>query len=575
MWEKIKRWFTPPVFQDDAHKSRAATLLNGILLALLLATVVGTAIMMVVDPEEAVFNLIFGVVLVVIFEGLRRLLYRGWVEGIGWFITASLWLCLTVLLFLSGGLHSLAITGYYLLLIMAGMLLGSGPTLTVGVLNLLPAALVYFAETWGWISPRGLPSSMVDLVTFEIVTALAIFVLQISLRDVRYQVERAVSSERELAERNLELDAHRGELEAYTHDVEKRFAYLQATARVAQETASVLEPGDLLTQIVTLISEYFGFYHVGIYMLDATRGWAVLQAASSEGGQQMIQRDYRLNLIQTLSIGEAVRSGEPQICRDPEVDAAFLLNPDLPEVHSTALLPLRQTQDGVIMGVLEVGSSEVDIFRDQDAIVLQSLADQVAMVISNARLLAELQRSLLIAERASGEATRDSWRQWLRTAPRRGYHYENGDVHPLLDGTEMVGVQAGEDVSPSGLAELVVPLQVRGQALGRLVAHKTEGKGVWTPEENTVIEALMAQLEQALDSARLYEVTQRRAVRERVRREITDNIRASLSIEEAVRRAIVEVAHVLGASEMVVRIGSSTTLTPNAEEVDTHDQSDS
>lgn len=574
MWDKIKSWFAPPVFDDDAHKGRSAALLNGILLALVLATVIGSVMMIVVEPEEAWFNLGFGIVFLIVFEGLRRLLYRGWVEGIGWFVSLALWLCLTVLLFLSGGLHSLVITGYYLILVMVGMFLGSGPTLAVGALNCLTGALVYFAESWGWIPPRGAIATMTDLVTFEITTLLTIFVLQISLRDVRHQVERAVASERELAERNLELYAHREELEAYTRDVEKRFAYLQATARVAQETAAVLEPGDLLTQIVTLISEYFGFYHVGIYILDATRGWAVLQAASSEGGQRMIEREQRLNLIQTISIGEAVRSGEPQICRDPDVDAAFLLNPDLPEVHSAVLLPLRQTQDGVIMGVLDVGSTEVDVFRTQDAIVLQSLADQVAMVISNARLLAELQRSLTIAERASGEATRESWRQWLRTAPRRGYHYESGEVHPLLDGTEPVEIQSGAEASPSGLSELVIPLQVRGQVLGTLVAHKAEGKGAWTQEENTVMETLLAQLEQALDSARLYEVTQRRAVRERVRREITDNIRASLSIEEAVRRAILEVAHVLGASEMVARIGTSTALIPG-KEADPHDQSDS
>lgn len=574
MWDRIKRWFAPPVFGSDAHKSRAAALLNGILLALVVATLVGSGVMMVVESEEMWFDLAFGVVLLVIFEGLRRLLHRGWIVGVSWFVVSSLWLSLTTLLFFSGGLRSLAITGYYLLLVLAGMLLGSGPTLTVGVLNLLTGVLVYFAEHWGWIASRAVVSSMTDLVTFEITTLLTAFVLQMSLRDIRFQVERTVASEHELAELNLELYAHRGELESYTRDVEKRFSYLQATARVAQETASILEPEDLLAQIVTLISEYFGFYHVGIYILDATRGWAVLQAASSEGGQRLLARDHRLNLIQTLSVGEAVRSGEPQICRDPEVDAVFLLNPDLPEVHSVALLPLRQTQDGVIMGVLEVGSIEVDVFRDQDAIVLQSLADQVAMVISNARLLAELQRSLAIAERASGEATRESWQQWLRIAPRRGYHYENGEVHPLLDGTEAMEVQAGEEAPPSSLSELVVPLQVRGQVLGKLVARKTEGKGAWTQEENAVMETLLAQLEQALDSARLYEVTQRRAVRERVRREVTDNIRASLSIEEAVRRAILEVAHVLGASEMAARIGTSDVLIPG-EEVDPHDAPDS
>lgn len=85
-----------------------------------------------------------------------------------------------------------------------------------------------------------------------------------------------------------------------------------------------------------------------------------------------------------------------------------------------------------------------------------------------------------------------------------------------------------------------------------------------------MLETLMAQLEQALDSARLYEVTQRRALREQLTREITDHIRSSLTVEEAMRRAVQEVARVLRAKEAVGRIGAERTLLPT-EEVSDHE----
>ena len=120
--------------------------------------------------------------------------------------------------------------------------------------------------------------------------------------------------------------------------------------------------------------------------------------------------------------------------------------------------------------------------------------------------------------------------------------------------------------------ELTFPLRVRDQVLGKLVAHKFEERGDWTAEESAMMSTLLAQLEQALDSARLYDMTQRRAMRERVTRELTDYIRSSLTIEEAMRRALREVARVLRASEAVARIGGENILLQHQADVETGDE---
>ena len=73
-------------------------------------------------------------------------------------------------------------------------------------------------------------------------------------------------------------------------------------------------------------------------------------------------------------------------------------------------------------------------------------------------------------------------------------------------------------------------------------------------------EAVSRQLALALENARLLEETQRRAARERLSREITDTIRSAGSVEDAIQRAVREMGRVLGASEMVARLGTKQDL---------------
>ena len=100
----------------------------------------------------------------------------------------------------------------------------------------------------------------------------------------------------ELEETQIALRERAEGLEAARHLLEKRTKALQANAEVAREAVSVLNLPELLERIVTLISTRFSFYHTGIYLLDSSGEWAELQAASSEGGRQMVVRGHRLHV---------------------------------------------------------------------------------------------------------------------------------------------------------------------------------------------------------------------------------------------------------------------------------------
>ncbi|MDX9953538.1 MAG: GAF domain-containing protein, partial [Anaerolineae bacterium] len=151
---------------------------------------------------------------------------------------------------------------------------------------------------------------------------------------------------------------------ARTSDLERQAAYLRATGEVSRVAASILDLDDLLTQVATLISDQFGFYHAGVFLLDDTREWAVLRAASSAGGQRMVARGHRLGVGAQGIVGYVTQTGRPRIALDVGDDMVWFDNPDLPETHSEMALPLIVGEQ--VIGALDVQSQETDAFKNED-----------------------------------------------------------------------------------------------------------------------------------------------------------------------------------------------------------------
>ncbi len=101
---------------------------------------------------------------------------------------------------------------------------------------------------------------------------------------------------------------------------------------------------------------------------------------------------------------------------------------------------------------------------------------------------------------------------------------------------------------------VAVPLRVRGQVIGVLDAHKPAGGGEWTEEETTLLETLADQLGVALDSARLYQETERRAAQERLVGDVTAQMRQTLDVDAVLRTAAQEMRQALGLSQMTIRL---------------------
>jgi GAF domain-containing protein/HAMP domain-containing protein len=341
------------------------------------------------------------------------------------------------------------------------------------------------------------------------------------------------------------------DLEQQVSSLERRARYQEATATVARDVASMLDVGELLSRVVTLVSRQLGFYHTGVFLLDPTGEWVELRAASSEGGQRMLGRRHRLRAQGEGIVGYVADRGEARVALDvtsassvePGEDAAYFDNPDLPETRSEVALPLRAR--GEILGVLDVQSKEREAFTEEDVAVLQTLADQVATAISNAQLFGQVQEALEAERRAYGEMSLAAWAEVLRGRGTVGYRCDADAIGPV---TEAVKVE------DDGLPVLDIPITVHDQVIGAIRAHKHKDTGAWTAEEAGLMAALVEQLGLALESARLYQDTQRRAARERLVGEVAAHMRETLDIDTVLQTAIRSMGDTLDIAEVEVRM---------------------
>jgi len=363
-----------------------------------------------------------------------------------------------------------------------------------------------------------------------------------------------------------------------TADLERRAVQLEAAAEVARDAATIRDMEQLLDETVHLISEEFGFYHAGIFLLDEVGRYAVLEAASSEGGQRMLERRHKLEVGRVGIVGYVADTGEPRIALDVGEDAVFFENPDLPATRSEMALPLEVR--GEIVGVLDVQSTEGGAFTDEDVGVLQTMADQVAVAIENVRLLEESERALQEVERLYGQQAREVWQQ--RAAQRLAYRYTGVGVEaaspPRVSESGAPG-RRGKEASAQEQGgngrHLVAPIRLRGQDIGSITLRQDPQEDPWSPEEVALMEEVSTQVALALENARLLEESQRRARRERMLSEMTARFTRSLDFNTVLQAAARELGQLSGVVEASVHVGApQTPRSPNADNIETEEGTD-
>lgn len=475
------------------------------------------------------------------------------------------------LLFTMGvsGLLELGVNGnsrvfFAILIIMAAVLFGNRATYYAIGATFIADFVVGALAITGHITllESSVPVRGIDVwVMAFLTTTLLALVITTGQRMLIAEFTRALKANNEsLNLLNQERSSLEDRIAERTRDIERRAIQLQVAADVGSAATRIRNLDELLDQITHLISERFNFYHVGIFLLDEKGEYAVLRSANSEGGQKMLSRGHKLQVGQVGIVGYVTGLGEPRVALDVGKDAVFFDNPDLPKTRSEMALPLIVGDK--VLGALDVQSTEEAAFTEEDVTILKVMADQIAIAIDNARLLADTQSALDNTRRAYGEISRTGWQRLLREKKTEmGYiSLTSGEVKPVSGKVAPEYTQAievGEAVLSQNETTLHLPIKVRGEILGVIRLNKPKDGGRWTDVDITLAETLAEQLGTALESPRLYRDISQRAERENVISDIASKISSSIQLDTILRNTVQELGRALVESEVILQIGSS------------------
>ncbi|MEN9564083.1 MAG: hypothetical protein RIR73_2327 [Chloroflexota bacterium] len=182
--------------------------------------------------------------------------------------------------------------------------------------------------------------------------------------------------------------------EEAVRDLTARTTQLLTASEVSSAAVSMLELNELLPKVVELIRSHFDYYYVSLFLADPQNEHAILNAATGEVGQILLEAGQTLPIGNSSMIGWCIANNQARIALDAGKEAVRFKNPLLPLTRSEIALPLRTR--GRVIGAMGIQSERAEAFTEWDIQALQTMADQVANAIHTARLFDE--RSTLLKE---------------------------------------------------------------------------------------------------------------------------------------------------------------------------------
>ena len=567
MLNTLQNLFAPPIFEDE-EKTRVASLLNSILWAVIIIGSIYAVIAPVLLGQY--FSAILTGSIVVFGIIARMLMTRGYVNAASVILLIVFNIILVISIVISDGLLGASYFSLVLTTVIAGILLhGRGAYIVAGVNTLIGLGILLLQDS--------MPEPMIPQSSVTFFSSLIVYVffiaalLQAYARGFDKLLENLRSTQAELTLKNAEMQrfalglentiaSRTAELDHANSRNERRAKQFETISKIARVISQTQNLETLLPQVTELISQQFGYYHVGIFLLDSNLEYAVLIAANSAGGQKMLARNHKLKIGQTGIVGYVAGTGLPRIALDTGVDAIYFNNPDLSQTRSELALPLLQ-KGNEIVGVLDVQSIEPNAFTQEDVRTLSTLADQVSVAIENSQLFEEQQRILQETQAIYSRDLREGWVRFTRSQNILGIQRRNMKNNFLPETLDLPGtieaIRSGDiyrRVENDGSSTLTIPIKLRDQTVGVLNVKSTTSRS-WTNDEIDIMTAISERAALSIENARLLEESRLIAQREHAISQISSKIGSGTQVVDILRTAVRELGSHISGAQVTVEIG--------------------
>ena len=313
------------------------------------------------------------------------------------------------------------------------------------------------------------------------------------------------------------------------NQVADRTAQLSAVIEVGRVASAILDPDELIKRVVHLITDRFGHYYSAIFLLDTGGRWAELKSATGEAGRVLRESHHRLGVDSKSMVGTAISQKEARIALDVGLEPVRFNNPLLPYTRSEIALPLIIGDR--VLGALDVQSTREAAFKQDDIETFQSMANQVAVALENARLFQETNQHLLELQNTQRLYLREAWTDIS----------SGGNLEYSL----------GDETASETESTLNVPLALRDEVIGQI---RLTSDDEWSPEESAWVESVATQASIALENARLMEESRKQAGIERTVAEITTRVWSATTIDNILQTAAKEIGRALNLSEATIEL---------------------
>ncbi|HRF95756.1 MAG TPA: GAF domain-containing protein, partial [Aggregatilineales bacterium] len=307
----------------------------------------------------------------------------------------------------------------------------------------------------------------------------------------------------------------------------RRNRELEVATRIGREVANLYDIDVLLNRAINLICSEFNFYHAQVFLVDEARMNAVLRYSHGKAGEKLLSQNFKIPIGSESVIGTVTDKGQAVIINDTQwtdKSAPYAQNPLLPETRAELGLPLRSA--GNVIGVLDIQSRISHAFKEEDLPVYNLLADQLAVAITNARLLNQTEKRIQQIDSLNKQLTRIAW----ESAEQR-INLESSYVYNLLD------VEAKSPIDPHD-DTIQTPIIIRGENIGELVALPNVGQD-FSDGDRVILQAIASRVALAIENARLFQETQNSLTETSTLYQLSQYLNEADSLDEILQSIIV------------------------------------